>query len=391
MPQPAFSSHITSGLSKTKLDPSKQGNISSELFQAIADGATYVEGGRPQEDALIPLTRIGGDIEKAIADRDRFSRVNIAKLPGNTPEEKAYAYASIASKVSKEEYNWGGQGYREQLRQFNAQAIQQAAEGLEELEGNETGGAALNPSGAPMHEFVSQLSWEDAQALRQLATLKKIGFSLHKPSKKTRNVEGDEIDYDQIESIDQMFDADYAEFRPKDEFKRRLVNHELMVPLIFKKDKAPKKVYALLIDRSGSMHTDTKIGMVRAMLLTLFKEVDKGAVLYISTFEEGIDGWHRVATKEEAVEYYSTLKSPRGGNTEVGKCIAITQAEIAKRHIGEFQLEDDESPEIIIVNDGQDTIHPTPTIAPVHAISIEQDNPALKALCLKSKGQYFNI
>jgi uncharacterized protein with von Willebrand factor type A (vWA) domain len=176
------------------------------------------------------------------------------------------------------------------------------------------------------------------------------------------------------------------------DFRQRLGDHSFQVSETFRLEEGEKKVYGLLIDRSGSMNTYKKMGIVRAMLITLFEEVRKGeAIVYVSTFEESIDGWQKIETAEEANLTYKNWKEPRGGETQVGECIVSAQADLALSKLGPFEIPLGSEPELIIVNDGQDRITPVKTTAPVHAISIERSNSALEELCKSSGGKYYNV
>jgi uncharacterized protein with von Willebrand factor type A (vWA) domain len=366
-----------------------KGNVPKALVQGVADMASHQFARQSKRNALGSLADLAPhQIKTARNYQLELSQVNVAALPGQTPEEKAQSFEALMGK-SPEYPDWMEE-YGQHQRKRQIKKANQMAEGLEELleSGNKFGGETLGLSDKPMPELLESLTEEQKSVLLGLARLKDVGFKLKGRSKLKRDPEGDSIEIEEMEEFSQVSSLDILQLVDPT-FDLKIPTRNFTLPVRYKRAEG-KKEYILLIDRSGSMSTDVKMGTVRAMLTLLFEEVRKGeATVYMSTFEEGIDGWQKIETHEEARLAYDTFPEPRGGNTEIGDCIVEAQNEIKQGKLGEFDLTLTE-PEIIIVNDGQDNVDPTtPTIAPVSAISIEQANADLETLCVRSGGKFF--
>lgn len=358
------------------------------------DAATFTSRGLKQSEALRSLTDVPAeDLNDALDVRSRLQHINVEALPGKTPEEKAKAYGALQKHIQQERNDWWNPNPQAGAKQ--AQKVQDAAKAAQELideqqEGGTFGGEAMGLGSSTLPEFLETLTEQDAYALLGLSTLRQVGFSMEKKKQRREDPEGDIINYE-VASFDDISIIDPIDLASYD-FALRLVNNEIMVTRTYTKNKSPKMVYAIAVDRSGSMHQSKKMGIVRAALIRLFEHaMNCKATVYISTFERTIDKWKKIETKEEALECLAMWPSPRGGETQVGQIVETTQLEIQQRRIGTFTLAPDECPEIVIINDGQDRITPIKTYAPVHAITIEAPNEALKRLCEGSGGKYYEI
>lgn len=367
------------------------------LLKAIADAATYTQRGFSQSEALTSIADIAAeDLNDALEVRSKLQHINVDVLPGDTPIEKAKIYGALQEQIQEERKYWWDDPTPNSSK-AQAEQVQAAAKAAKELadaeaeEGGTFGGEAMGLSGKTLGEYLETLSQQDAYALLGLATLRQLGFSMEKKKLRREDPEGDILEFEQISSFD-----DIPLISPEDlaapDFALRLVNQEILIAKTYTKDKSPKMVYAIAVDRSGSMNTPKKKGIVKAALTRLFEHATKEkATVYITTFEVSVDEWKKVETREEALETIKNWPSPQGGNTEVGKIIKTTQEEIKMGRIGPHTLASDERPEIVVINDGQDRIEPITTVAPVHAIVIEAPNPALKRLCESSGGKYYEI
>lgn len=148
-----------------------------------------------------------------------------------------------------------------------------------------------------------------------------------------------------------------------------------------------KQSVILLIDDSGSMDRKYKRSMVLAVMLHLIqKMLDDKLDLYIGLFEWTMERFDKI-TKENYKKYFNDWTAGSGGTTQVGEVIENLQKQIESGTV--FGHELNPSSRIIVVNDGQDYINPhTKLIAPVNAVSLELDNPALRELCESSGGIY---
>ena len=90
-------------------------------------------------------------------------------------------------------------------------------------------------------------------------------------------------------------------------------------------------------------------------------------------------------------QQFSTL--PNGGGTQVGKMISKIHDEVINnKRLMNLDVDlSEEQPEILVINDGQDSIGTNKFIYKTNAISLYQDNEELKGLCVDNQGKYVTI
>jgi hypothetical protein len=98
--------------------------------------------------------------------------------------------------------------------------------------------------------------------------------------------------------------------------------------------------------------------------------------------------------EKTAIAFWKTFNDhPSGGDTEVGVIIEMIRKEIEDNH-RLFNLDVDlskEKPEILVINDGQDSVKTSKFNWKTNALCLYQDNPELKKLCERTGGLYKSI
>jgi AAA+ ATPase superfamily predicted ATPase len=135
---------------------------------------------------------------------------------------------------------------------------------------------------------------------------------------------------------------------------------------------------------------------VNAILIDRFKYVMRGeAEVFFSYFvhdPEQLDFQH-IKNREDVIAFWQTFSnSPNGGGTEVGDMVEHVAKEIADRKLHNLDIDlSEEKPEILIINDGQDSINSEKFPYKVNAISLMQFSDELKDLCLDTDGKQIKV
>ncbi len=197
-------------------------------------------------------------------------------------------------------------------------------------------------------------------------------------------------DYSEISKV-----AIYQKMLPTYKLKFLTKNLIIDVPI----DTAEKKQKIILVlDFSGSMNDRDKQLWVNAILIDRFRYVLKGeAEVYFSYFVDfpGALKFSHIKNAEDVKKFWTTFSNrPNGGCTDMGRIVKAISEEVSKG-VKFFNLKDldlsKEKPEILIVNDGQDSVGIDAFPYKVNAVSLLQNNTELKDLCVKSGGKQVNV
>lgn len=139
------------------------------------------------------------------------------------------------------------------------------------------------------------------------------------------------------------------------------------------------KKFWVLVDSSGSMCNEAKLTLLGAVLERILEEVIRGNItLLVSDFLWRIMSTYSVTNAEEVNTFKRQFTLFGGGGTDIGS--AVTEVT--------FKSEFSEDMQILVINDGQDSFASPAVSIPINAISIEEDNSALRYLCTSTGGQY---
>jgi hypothetical protein len=191
-------------------------------------------------------------------------------------------------------------------------------------------------------------------------------------------------DYSQFNMID-LYQKMFPNFRTKFLTKDLVVN----VPVDRKEQ---KQKIIIILDFSGSMDEHSKQVWVNAILIDRFRYVMKGeAEVFFSYFVDNPDRlrFQHIKDKEDVINFWSTFSNePNGGTTEVGLMIDRISEEISNNKLMNLNVDlSEEKPEILVINDGYDTIHSDNFPYKVNALCLMEENEHLKNLCINSGGK----
>lgn len=196
-------------------------------------------------------------------------------------------------------------------------------------------------------------------------------------------------DYSQIHMMNLMQKV-YPNFRSKFLTKDLVVN----VP-VDRKEQIQKII--ILLDYSGSMHDYEKQVWVNAILIDRFKYVMKGeAEVFFSYFVYDSDDlqFQHIKNREDVIKFWQTFSNePYGGGTAIGDIVQYVADEVLhNRRLHNLDIDlSEERPEILIINDGQDSVGSDAFPYKVNAVSLMQFSDELKDLCLATEGKQIQI
>jgi len=195
-------------------------------------------------------------------------------------------------------------------------------------------------------------------------------------------------DYSQIHMMSLMQKV-YPNFRSKFLTKDLVVN----VP-VDRKEQIQKII--IILDYSGSMDYDQKQIWVNAILIDRFKYVMKGeAEVFFSYFVDSTDdlNFQHIKDRDDVIKFWQTFSNdPNGGMTEVGDMVEHISNEITRGTLCNLDVNlSEERPEILVINDGQDSIGTNKFPYKVNAVSLMSFSNELKDLCLNTGGKQIEV
>lgn len=193
-------------------------------------------------------------------------------------------------------------------------------------------------------------------------------------------------DYSQIANV-QM----YQRLLPN--FNSKLITKDLVVDVHVDKTEHKQKII-MLLDYSGSMSTIEKQEWVVAIMLDRLRHaIKEEAEIFFSYFLHSTASlkFTHIYNRETAIEFWSTFSTrPSGGETRLGDMVNVIGEDIkGGKWLRNLQIDlSKDMPEILAINDGQDSIKTQNFTYKTNAISLFQDNGELRDLCIKNKGKY---
>lgn len=195
-------------------------------------------------------------------------------------------------------------------------------------------------------------------------------------------------DYSQIHMMNLMQKV-YPNFRSK------FLTKDLTVSVPVDRKEQIQKII-IILDYSGSMDYDEKQIWVNAILIDRFKYVMKGeAEVFFSYFVDSVDDlqFQHIKDRDDVINFWQTFSnSPNGGMTEVGDMVAHISDEITRGTLCNLDVNlSEERPEILVINDGQDSIGTDQFPYKVNAVSLMSFSNELKDLCLNTGGKQIEV
>lgn len=233
----------------------------------------------------------------------------------------------------------------------------------------------------------------DFRFLQYIALLSKKKAFFKKTGRLIRSHEGNIHKYTPMESFDEIFHMDMTSMVLPN-FTTKLAQKDIYVRSRFEKVERGQNII-IIVDDSGSMNADDKRAMLKAALTLKIRDASEAHNIYIGTFETKLFGFRKIEKGTKFEELRSFIFLNKGG-TDVNGCIKDTIRQIKERKLmmrgGGFYDLDDDSFEVLVINDGEDHVDRTyhPAIK-THALCLRQSNVDLKNICHRSGGTYFHI
>lgn len=180
-------------------------------------------------------------------------------------------------------------------------------------------------------------------------------------------------------------------------FNLKFLTKDLIVDVPILTNEKKQKII-ILLDYSGSMNEDKKQIWVNAILIDRLRYVIKGeAEVFFSYFVSSTTGLNFVHLKnaKDVDEFWRTFSNyPSGGTTDISRIVRYIADEVKRgkrlHNLQGLNLSK-EKPEILIINDGQDSVNSDGFPYKVNAISLIQFSDQLKDLCVKTGGKQVKV
>ena len=135
---------------------------------------------------------------------------------------------------------------------------------------------------------------------------------------------------------------------------------------------------------------------VNAILIDRFKYVIKGeAEVFFSYFVHKPEqlNFQHIKNREDVIKFWQTFSNDHdGGMTEVGDMVKHIANEIDNKRLHNLDVDlSEEKPEILIINDGNDSVGTDKFPYKVNAISLMEFSEELRDLCNATDGKQIEI
>lgn len=299
-------------------------------------------------------------------------------IPGNTPLEQAIAvYWKVSDKLARDRRNKGSERRKNHTVEFKRE---------------DYADATVN----------NQLDDNYLSNKHRLEILNRISIlgDLGNQFRVEKEVGEFEVFYSDTTSVRLM--KSYEEIDRVDLYQRvfpnfdlKFYSKDLLVHVPVTNTERKQKII-ILVDFSGSMSEDFKQIWVNAILVDRFRYVIKGeAEVFFSFFVSDPSDlfFHHVKNNEDVNEFWKNFSNdPNGNCTNIGRIVEHVSNEINKGRLHNLEIDlSRERPEILIVNDGQDSVGYDQFNYKVNAISIDEFSDELKRLCLATDGKQVQI
>jgi len=178
-------------------------------------------------------------------------------------------------------------------------------------------------------------------------------------------------------------------------FRSKFLTKDLTVSVPVDRKEQIQKII-IILDFSGSMDYDDKQIWVNAILIDRFKYVMKGeAEVFFSYFVDDTDDldFQHITNREDVIKFWQTFSNdPNGGSTEVGDMVEYISDQIQFKRLCNLDIDlSEEKPEILVINDGQDSIGTSEFPYKVNAVSLMEFSEELKDLCNATGGKQIEV
>lgn len=196
-------------------------------------------------------------------------------------------------------------------------------------------------------------------------------------------------DYSQLHQVDM-----YQRLLPT--FKTKMLMKDLVVTVPIDRIEHKQKII-IMIDFSGSMHTTDKQKWVLAIMIDRLKYVIKEeAEVFFSFFVNDPRAlfFHHLYDRASVMKFWTSFSTkPNGGDTNIGAMIDRVKTDTENNRLANLSVDFSvDKPEILIVNDGQDSVKTSKFTYKTNAITlVDAENEELKKLCIQNNGKYVHV
>ena len=322
------------------------------------------------------------DAQAMSVKKELYDRIFDNFIPGFTPLEQAIAIYQNMSKHDPE--------YADENEKSDVELMQEARLDFDRE-------VYFNPN------INDQLEMNEHSKNKKMSILNKVSIigSLGEQFKVEKEV--DEKIVSNSDTYAKKMMRDYAQIAQVDLYQRlfpnfpvKLLMKDLVVSVPVDRKEQKQKII-IILDYSGSMDEPFKQDWVNAILIDRFRYVMQGeAEVFFSYFVDDPDKLHftHVHDRESVIRFWQTFSNdPNGGMTRVGDMVnRISDEIINRKKLMNLAIDlSEEKPEILVINDGQDSIHSENFPYKVNAICLGEQNNQLKDLCIATHGKQVHV
>jgi len=334
------------------------------------------------------------ELEQANQSKEFYAKMWEKYVPGMSPLDKALNLLALLKKQHDASGGVGGQRGRNELMDVD---IEKALEHVPEKEIFES--STLNEifdRKEGLDDFDKKIN-----LMNKIAMVEKFGktFDVKKIISEKRVTNSRIHKQKRMVEYEELINSPlYQKILPN--YQAKLISKDLVIntPVVYEES---KQKIIILVDYSGSMSMIQKQDWVLSILADRLRYcVKEECEIFFSFFLTARDVKNKnfkfthIYNRETALKFFKELSTaPSGGDTEVGHVIELIREEIMdnKRL---FNLDVDlsfEKPEILVINDGQDSVKTDKLTWKTNAITLYGNNPELEALCKKTGGKFISI
>jgi len=246
-------------------------------------------------------------------------------------------------------------------------------------------------------EMFSKRGFKKGQILNKIALIKNLGsqFKIEKDITEKIVQNSNIIAKKMMRDYSQVFNVDlYQRLFP--DFKAKLLTKNLTINVPVEKTEHKQKII-MLLDFSGSMSATEKQEWVLAILVDRLKYcmLDE-AEIFFSYFVDDPSALNftHIHDRDSALAFWNKFSTrPNGGETYISKMISTIKDQINnKKKLCNLNIDlSEDQPEILIINDGQDSVKTDKFVYKTNALSLYENNDELKKLCVANNGKYVTI
>lgn len=349
------------------------------FYHKMIDDKEYID-----EKYLPPNELSETDIQNVEAKKVYYQALWDKFIPGITPLEQAFSVFEDMQRKS------GSSGSSRSMTNEQLMQNVDSIEFHEEIYGDPVFNELLD-----MHELGKQ---HKTKIFERLSMISHLGgeFRVEKNIEE-RLVPNSSIvvkkimrDHSQVHNIDL-----YQRLMPT--FNLKLLTKDLVVNACVDKTEHKQKII-ILLDFSGSMNASEKQIWVLALMMDRLKyAMLEEAEIYFSYFVHRTEDlkFHHIYNRATALKFWSQFSTrPNGGDTDLGAMVNFIKNQIEVKHkLCNLDIDlSKETPEILAINDGQDSVKTREFTYKTNAVTLVDGlNTELRELCLKNKGKYVYI